>query len=499
MKTIDFQLQQAEKLFGNDAAEDEAESAFISYAVDRAEVSAFLDESKPLQVVRAYKGEGKSALLRLVEAKLKERAPDPLVLRTTGVSLSPLLDTTDSDAWVREWKRSIVKYVASEVGARINVAFSDDGISLVEEAERNGFRSRSFISSILDRLQFKELPLQRTRPEMVNHEAVLQRWLKEGTTVWLIVDDVDQNYRNEPKQKVKVAAYFLAMRQLFSQIPELKVRTAIRPNVWASIKPDYEALSHVEQYVVDLNWSEAAFKDILAKRIEGFLKLTSQWDLFVPKANLEDRKDQLIQMAFESPVSWGGENRKRPMHVVLYTLSRHRPRWVIELCKVAAKHSAENGRKQIALDDVILQLDSFGKRRIQDTIAEFKSQCAEIENLLIAFSGQNERFSTSELISTIDRRVLQGVHPRIEGVIGRPSAREVAHFLFQIGFLSARLDRPDGTYDHLMYFDKPNLLRATTNLDEGGSWEIHPVFRQALKLKDVASKSQIINRRKHRP
>lgn len=496
MANMDFDLKNPDKLFGNDAAEDEIESVFNSYAIARSEVTDFLDESKPLQVVRAYKGEGKSTLLRLVEATLKAQAQAPLVLRTTGVSLSPALDTTDSDLWVQEWKRSIVKYIASEIGARINVAFSDDGIALVEEAERNGFRSRSFVSSIFDRLKFTELSIERGRPEMASHEAVLKRWLRSGTTVWLIIDDIDQNFRNEPKQKVKVAGCFMAMRQLFSQIPELRIRMAVRPNVWASIKPEFEALSHVEQYVVDLNWSEASFRDILFRRIEGYLKRSSQWDLFTPRADLEARKDQLISMVFETPVSWGGENRKRPIHVVLYTLSRHRPRWMIELCKVASKHSMTKGRQSIALDDVIKQLESFGTRRIQDTIAEFKPQCAEIENLIIAFSGQNERFATDELIDVVNRRVLQGVHPKIDGVIGSPSAKEVAHFLFQIGFLSARLDRPDGTYDHLTFFDRPNLLRATTNLDEGVSWEIHPVYRQALKLKDVASKSELVARGK---
>lgn len=98
--------------------------------------------------------------------------------------------------------------------------------------------------------------------------------------------------------------------------------------------------------------------------------------------------------------------------------------------------------------------------------------------------------------------MLQGLNPRITGAGVRATNRDVAQFLFQIGFLSARHDNSDGSYEHLTFADRPNLLRANTNIDEGVSWEIHPVFRNALKLKDVASKSEITRRdrrRRHDP
>ena len=69
--------------------------------------------------------------------------------------------------------------------------------------------------------------------------------------------------------------------------------------------------------------------------------------------------------------------------------------------------------------------------------------------------------------------------------MGKPAAMEVAHFLFQIGFLTARRDISPDSYEHLAYSDNPALLNARTNVDQGFSWEVHPVFRQVLKLKNV--------------
>lgn len=75
-------------------------------------------------------------------------------------------------------------------------------------------------------------------------------------------------------------------------------------------------------------------------------------------------------------------------------------------------------------------------------------------------------------------------------MLGNPSPREIAYFLYQIGFLSAREDYTDGTYTHYFFAEKPELFVTENNIDQGMSWEIHPVFRQTLDLKDIESKSQ---------
>ena len=129
-------------------------------------------------------------------------------------------------------------------------------------------------------------------------------------------------------------------------------------------------------------------------------------------------------------------------------------------------------------------------------IAECRPQCAEVESLIRAFSGQKERYQTDELLKTIDQRITSGSRPKIHGITANPTNRDIAQFLFQIGFLSARRDAVDGTYEHFTFAERPNLLRITTNIDEGMSWEIHPVFREHLRLSDVKSKSEMARDRR---
>jgi len=259
-------------LFGNEAAEDEKENVFASYAVERPEVTTFLDSAAYIAIARAYKGEGKSALLRLVAMRLREQSDPPITISVTASSISPELDGTDSDKWVRGWKTNILRLAAREIGAGIALAFSDDAISLVEEAESNGFKSRSFVSAIVDRLKTSAIPLERTRKPTDNPERVLQRWAKEGSLVWFVIDDLDQNFENTPAYRVKVATFFTALRQIANFIPEFRFRTSVRPNVWSIVKREYEALSNVEQYITDLTWSLDDFHGLIAKRVEGYLR-----------------------------------------------------------------------------------------------------------------------------------------------------------------------------------------------------------------------------------
>ena len=108
--------------------------------------------------------------------------------------------------------------------------------------------------------------------------------------------------------------------------------------------------------------------------------------------------------------------------------------------------------------------------------------------MIVAFSKQNERYKTAELLTLIDNKILNHINVKIYGLVGKPNNREVAHFLFQIAFITARQDNEDGSYDHISFEKNPSLLKSRTNVDNGMLWEIHPVFRQALHLKNVETK-----------
>lgn len=473
----------APDLFGNDAAEDEELDVFTAYAIDRPEVDSFLDPRRPICIARAYKGEGKSALLRMVMNRLRTGVAPPLIVEARGKQLSPNLQDSDTDPWVREWKASILKLLAGKIGATIGMAWTDDAMSLVEEAEKGGFRSKSFVASAVDRLKSTAVPLESVKTEAREHQGLVKRWAERQDAMWLMVDDIDENFRNTARNKAKISSFFIAARELVLSIPQLRLRLAVRPNTWVTISFEDEALSKVNQYCVDLRWSADEIRQVLLARIRGYVERAAKGSR---RFRGSGTPESLLNKVFETPVTWNG--RSTGVSVPLTTLSRRRPRWLVELCREAAALAVARNRRKIAQQDIFECLESFGKRRIADTVAEFRAQCSEIEDLIAGFASQAEVYPTNALMTTIDRRVLQGVYPKIHGVAGTPRPVDVAAFLFQVGFLSAKRKLPDGEYEHLSYVDSPDLLKTRTNRDGGVTWEIHPVFRQALDLRDEAGR-----------
>jgi len=490
-----------EDLFGNEAAEDERQDVFDAYAYSRSEVDRFCDDARPIQIVRAYKGEGKSALMRIARSRIDAtRTNEAFSIDSNGPALSPDVESTDFAKWVRAWMTSIMTLVAGEIGARIGFAWKDDAIALVELAEQNGLRARNLVSTIVDRLKSAAVPIERTRQPPADPAKTIRRWQKNAPDVWVFIDDIDRNFDGSMRDEVRVAAFFEACRTLIRQVDSVRFRLAVRPNTWTTIKRGFEGMSHLEQYLCDLKWSDHDMLVLLAKRIEGYVRRTNQMETIVRAMPIDDQQRLrfFVGLAFETPVEWSGH--QRPIHVPLDTLSMHRPRWLVELCRVSSRHAAKRDAAKIELaKDVFSQLDAFGDRRLDDTVAEFKVQCPQIAEVLDGFRAQSEQYLTADLLRLIENRILNHVPVRFPAGPQKVGHRDVAAFLFQIGFIYARKDYDDGSYEHIGFADQPSLLTSRSDTDSGCSWEIPPVFRQALDLRTPEGFERPVLSKKRKP
>lgn len=483
------------ELFGNEMAEDEEERLFASYAYERPEFAKFIDPVAKILVARAYKGEGKSALLRWTSLQLK-RFTNVVAHSAYANALVPAVADRGDD-YIRLWKESFIRSAANALGARLELSFSDDVISLREQAERNGFVRRGFVGAVLARLG--DLPGAPRLAGAEGVEGIFRRVMgANDIQVWIVVDDLDENFRDTEADCLKVMSALVAMRQLTNEIPELRMRASIRPSTWAIIKRKYEALSKIEPYMLDLQWSQSQLEDLLGARVRSYLSRNSGVAVAGGQIGYLSSRE-LVAVAFDDPMPWGRKevdsglvgdfevvDKRRAPSVVVATLARYRPRWMIELCKLAAARSAARARQKIGLDDLTNNLEDFGKKRVEDLVAEFRAQCEKVELMLQSFKGKPEQFKTDELVRHV-RANLTGRDIRIAGVSGQPTEIEMIRFLFQVGFLTARRDFPDKTYRHYSFFDEPSLLSNGAN-DLGVSWEVPSCYRQALQLKNSQRK-----------
>jgi hypothetical protein len=479
-----------DELFGNETAEDEEESNFLAYALVRPEFEDFINAYKKVRIVRAYKGEGKSALLRWTYLSLRH-IKNVAVYENFASSILPRTQHLESVDYVQEWKDALLKAAASSLGSKLELSFDDDVISLREEAERGGFRKRGFIPAVLARL--KDLPGSPQSVGVVDAGRSLSRVAgANDIQVWLIIDDLDENFTDTPSDCLRVMSALVAMRQISTQVKEIWFRTSIRPSTWAIIKRKYEALSKVEPYMLDLQWSYTQLEALLASRVRAYLQRNH--GLVVASGKLAELDNRaLVGLAFDDPMPWGKKDsrddveeeayKSRAPAVIVSTLARYRPRWMVELCKISGSKAIRQGKARIGLDQLTGDLETFGKRRIDDLIAEFRAQCEKIEVIIQSFKGKSELFKTDEIIRHLKGN-LQGRDIRIAGISGRPTEVEIIRFIFQIGFITARRDIDKASYRHYSFYDEPALLSDGAS-DLGVTWEIPSCFRQALQLKNV--------------
>lgn len=486
------------EIFGNSAAEDEEDDVFASYVLDRPELSDFLSRTRRICIARAYKGEGKSALLRLVDLRLSESADSStLFVRTTANELDPRPKTAvhDPNEWCHLWKLSLLRRCAILLGKEVSVALTDDAMHLVEQAEASGQRQRTVIKGLTTRLGSSKLEFSDAPSADAALEGMIERELGDSSKrIWLIVDDIDTNFTPSADGIAKVTGFFMAARLLSQRLKALRFRLAVRPNVWSILRRENEDLSKVEQYCTDLRWSQEQLGEILRLRIASHIERIGDSEkiseLNATRCGLPSIK-KAVSYVFESPMKWGAK-QVSPFKVIS-TLSALRPRWMVELCRQVAKRVPSGTDGRLNDQDIFAEVKTFGERRIADTVSEYKCQCEQLEDLIYAFRDGPAKYTHSELEARLSSKAIGGLRPQISGVPGSAGWLDVANLLFQIGLYYARrdyeLEQTDITqYEHITYPEDPHLLRSSTQLDPTVRWEIHPVYRQALRIRDEQGK-----------
>jgi hypothetical protein len=465
-------------LFGNDLAEDEDEDIFSSYAYENPELERLLNNELGIQIVRAYKGEGKSALLRLAKSKLELRK-NVLLLELKGSNIAPTLSDFDPHIWIRNWKIKIMEQVAIEVGSKIKMAWSDDAIHLVNDSEKTGFKRRNIFSAVFDRIKVTSLPVDKKDLSLANAEKIIQRYIKNKTSIWIIIDDLDLNFKNDPMYRNKLGNFFSACRELSQSNSGLKFRVSIRPNVWSVLKQEFEALSHVEQYSFDLVWPERLMRKLLALRVVGYcnrhkIAITEDSD-----ANGEEQDNKVISMIFGEGYQW--KDKVKVPSAVIATLSNYRPRWMVMLCRAAAAEAKKKNKQKIDISDFVEILGDFGEKRLNEMIAEFRPQCSDIGVLVNIFDGGREEYSHAEVLEKIKISTKNAKY--MVGSSASATPDDILSLLHQAGLFFARIDKGDGHYDHVKFHELPSISRSI-DPNMAVIWEMHPVYRQALHVRD---------------
>ena len=474
--------------FGNEAGDDVLPSEVLEFFVEQPTFHQFLDEKKKILMATAKKGVGKSALIQWIEAKTEEIHGDKVIIincKGSDLVRSNFKLTTQPslpNEFIQDWKTRICALINRRIGSEIGLAINDDDIALVESAEIEGLKRRNLVTSLTDRFSSLLPKLKTEKKPVANEIELLKRVSKKK--VWFLVDDLDATYQRSERENLELSTFFSACRSLSAHVTGICFRITMRTDVWPLIRRYDESLDKFEQYVMDITWSQSEFRSLLAKRIQA--QSFEHEHIHKDNTNLErasiDREESIIAKVFDNAMVWG--DKQKPVYQVIYTLSYHRPRWAIQLCKLAQADAIRRNLKLINKLNIDTVWGDYGKKRIDDLIVEHKHQCKEVEELVNSFRGAPRRMSRDELIDWIKRNVTTHVTPIIEGKQAT-SPLDIAHFLFRLGFIVARVEREDSGYEHYFFADMPDFLSSRTNKDFGSLWEVHPCYREALDIQKL--------------
>src|SRR5262249_8985781 len=148
----------------------------------------------------------------------------------------------------------------------------------------------------------------------------------------------------------------------------------------------------------------------------------------------------------ESRFRHRGKWENAPIHQVLLSLTRRRPRDLIKLLYGGGKMAFRNGHNIITTSDLRGTFEHYSNERLQDIINEFRTELPQIGRLVHGMKPTTkEKKAMNSYLYTNDQLMtkLQNLKEMTafkftnDGVVTRKS---LAEFLYRIDFITARKD-----------------------------------------------------------
>jgi len=492
-----FEPSNIRKIFGSEDAADEDIQRLKKFFFKTSDYKAIKSDS-PLVIVTGFKGVGKSALLKIAYEEDKDENKPALWIRPDDVieMMDELASTNlDFSKIVLLWKRGIAKLVASRIASDWLFVYNDEQNAAINWAQNTGYRNRDFVQKIISILKpsIINLPLNlEEQTPLTGEHHIIERLLNDKQ-IYLYFDDLDAGWEAKKEQQLKLSALLLALRNMTSDIPGLKVRLAFRTDVYTLLRESDESTDKIENYVINCSWKNHDIIILLAKRILTFFdenindKELEEYSL----SKLNEVLGKIMCKKFTKTKAW----KNKYTNKVIASLIRSRPRDMIKLCSLAAKTAYERDPETKFIDDIDFEniLDEYSRNRVQDIVNEFKNELPNIEDLLYRMAPTTKEiknktknvfvYSTNELLKKI-----KNIRQNIKLELSYKSYTEdidIAHFLYKIGFITARREIKDVNnkiikIDRKYYDEKKQLLKSGAIGDGGYSWEIHPAYRSAI-------------------
>ena len=468
---ITFTEDQIMGLFGELAAEDENIERFKSSFFKNATYEK-IHNDRPLRILVAHKGVGKSALFRMSYEENVANNILSLWIRPNDIAdLCKVSDDESSLSLIEKWKDGLNSRIIELIMRQFQVDATPAPVSVAIQKSVNLMdRITTIVKGINEKVDIEKSKQLIAKKYIANHKVVIY------------IDDLDRAWEGTINNIKRIAALLNAVRDLTNESPCLHFRISLRSDVYFLVRTADESTDKIEGNVIWLSWTEHELLVFLAKRVQSYLGIKVSENALLKKPQFEIAKN--LYPIMDSHFMGEGKWNNKPIHYILLSLTRRRPRDLISLCTQGAREARDNRHSKIMTGDREAIFSRYSQNRLQDTINEHRYELPEIRRLLLGMKPSHEqkklsgshKYTEDQLIRKISGIMQDGKFVFSNGETA--TEKELLTFMYKINFLVARKDMPDGYIDR-KYFEDNNYL-SIEHIEFGYEWEVHPAFRWAL-------------------
>lgn len=479
---ITFDDVTIEKLFGSEAADYENIERLREYYF-KGKIYERVTADLPLRIVVGHKGIGKSALIRYAMYEDLAQGILPILIKPDDV-VAIAKNNVDFLERIKDWKDGLSQVISKKVLENFGIG---DNATL-QAVTQPGGKFLNFLHDSVSAL------LGKAGINLEPAKVSIAKKFLDRKKIRIYIDDLDRGWAAKKDEINRISALLGAVMDLCTEHAGLQFRVALRSDVYFLYRTSDESTDKTEGSVVWFTWTNHEILILLVKRIETFFGRD-------PGVLLETLKQKdlakYLYPVMEERFQGAGKWDNAPIHRILMTLIRRRPRDLVKLCSLAARHAHQRGKNKIYTQDFEAIFEDYSQGRAQDTFNEYRSEYPQIQRLIEGMrptakevkAGNGWIYTTDELLKKIGDICQQGAFVAASGA--RATPRNLAQFLYKINFLIARKDHGvDGLVER-RYFEENRYLSSEFR-DFGYSWEVHPAFRRHLQPDSLFSLSKSI-------
>lgn len=374
-----FNDENIERLFGAEAAENEDPERLKEYFYIN-KTYENIRNSLPIRVLVGHKGIGKSALLKRSYLDDIENGQMCAWIQPSDLTeLSSIKDTGDFNQQIEAWKRGILRVVAKKI---IDDFTGGDSQKEVEGTVYS--KASTFIGSLTSVFQNYAEKFVPTTNEIVIKQFISKK------IIHIYIDDIDRGWAALDKDIRGISALLNAIRDISGEEKGIRFRVGLRTDVYFLVRTSDESTDKIENNIIWLTWTNHEVLSLAAKRIETFFK-TALRQSDIDQMSQKSISDTILSKVIEPRFVGRGHWSDRPIHNVILSLIRKRPRDLVKLMSGAAKIAYSRGHLIITSKDLDDSFASYSEERLQDTINEFKTEMPSINKLLLGMRPTRKR------------------------------------------------------------------------------------------------------------